>query len=324
MDSSIFQERIGYKGDLGQFFGKATGDYGLGSLISYDPILQGYEDFNVKVKTDLGKYLFKVMGDFRTDEEAWQYADVIETVVNNGIAHPKIYKSVQGNLLYRTDLNGVDIRLVVMDYVDGKDFFQLKEKPTKEEAIFLVGQAAKISKINLKPEYVYDGWAIPNFLKEYNDIKDKIDSDDLNYLEPLASNFSKLGIEKLPHCFVHGDLIATNVIRSDDSGLFIIDFAVANYYPRIQELAVLLCDLLFVEDKEKYLENYKLVLETYQKEVKLEQKEIDLLPTFIKLAHAMHIVPATREKIKGNLLPENDFWLNSGQKGIRLATEIWG
>lgn len=323
MDSSIFQERIGYKGDLKQFFRNVVDVYGLGSLISYDPILQGYEDFNVKVETDLGKYLFKVMGDFRTGQEAGQYADIIETVVNNGIAHPKIYNSVQGDL-YRADLNGTDIRLVVMDFVEGKDFFQLREKPTEEEAVFLVGQAAKISKLNIKPEYVYDSWAIPNFLKEYNDVKDKLDKDDLKYLEPLASNFSELGIEKLPSCFVHGDLIATNVIRSNNNGLYIIDFAVANYYPRIQELAVLLCDLLLVEDKEKYLKNYKLVLETYQKEVKLEEREIDLLPTFIKLAHAMHIVPATREKIKGNLLPENEFWLKSGQNGIRLATEIWG
>jgi len=323
MDSSIFQERTGYKGDLRQFFSKVVNDYELGSLISYQPILQGYEDFNVKVETNSGKYLFKVMGDFRSDEEVWQYADIMERVVNNGIAHPKIYKSVQGNL-YRTDLNGVEMRLVVMDFVDGKDFFQLREKPIREEAVFLVNQAAKISKLNLRPKYVYDSWAIPNFLKEYNEIKDKLDPDDLKYVEPLAANFLELEIEKLPHGFIHGDLIATNVIRSNDRGLYIIDFAVANYYPRIQELAVLLCDLLFVEDKEKYLENYELVLETYQKEVKLEEREIELLPTFIKLAHAMHIVPATREKIKGNLLAENDFWLNSGQKGIRLATEIWG
>lgn len=323
MDVSKFQERIGYQGNLKQFFANVVNDYKLGSLISYDPILQGYEDFNVKVETDSGKYLFKVMANFRTDKEARQYADVIETVTNNGIAHPKIYKSVQGNL-YRADLSGVNIRLVVMDFVDGKDFFQLQEKPTREEAVFLVGQAAKISKINLKPEYVYDSWAIPNFLKEYHDIKDKLDSDDLKYVEPLASDFSKLEIEKLPHCFIHGDLIATNVIRSNQNKLYIIDFAVANYYPRIQELAVLLCDLLFVEDREKYLENYNLVLETYQKEVKLEPREIDLLPIFVKLAHAMHIVPATREKIKGNLLPENNFWLKSGQKGIRLVADIWG
>lgn len=39
MDSSIFQERIGYKGDLGRFFRNVVGDYKLGSLISYDPIL---------------------------------------------------------------------------------------------------------------------------------------------------------------------------------------------------------------------------------------------------------------------------------------------
>lgn len=324
MDSTNFQERIGYKGDLKQFFCEVVNDYGLGSLVSFSPILQGYEEFNVKVQTDLNQYLFKVMDNSRSNEEAQQYANIIETIVDNGVAHPKIYKGVQGSL-YRKNYNGVEIRLVVMDFIEGKDFFQAKDKPTKDEAIFLIDQAAKISKINLKPEYVYDSWAIPNFFKEYNDVKDKLETDDLKYLEPLAINFSELEIEKLPHCFIHGDLIATNVIRSNNSGLYIIDFAVANYYPRIQELAVLLSDLLFVEDKEKYIENYKLVLEIYQKNVDLNQREIDLLPTYIKLAHAMHIVPATREKAKGNLLlPENDFLLKSGQKGIRLATEIWG
>ena len=181
-----------------------------------------------------------------------------------------------------------------------------------------------MSQINHHPKYFYDSWAIPNFLREFLNVKDKLEGDDLKYLEPLVALFPKLEIDKLPHAFVHGDIIATNVIKSTKGKLFIIDFGAANYYPRIQELAVLLCDLLFADDKEKYLQNYNQVLEIYQKEVSLNKKELELLPVFIKLAHAMHIVPATREKAKGNALPENDFWLKSGQMGLRLATEIWG
>lgn len=323
MDSTNFQDRIGYLGDLDPFIKTIIGDYRLGTLQAFTPILQGYEDFNVKVETNMGKYLIKMMGVFRPDCEAKQYADIIRKAIDSGVSHPMLYQSSQGNL-YKANLNGTEIRLVVMDFIEGKDFYSLGEKPTKEEMVFIAREAAKINKIDFKPQYVYDNWAIPNFLKEFNIIKDKLDREDLRYVEPLAKIFSSLHIEKLPHSFVHGDIIATNVLRSNDNKIYIIDFAVANYYPRIQELAVLLCDLFFVKDKVKYLANYNLALEEYQKIIKLEPKELDILPTFIKLAHAMHIVPATREKVKGTTLQENDFWLKSGQNGIRLATEIWG
>lgn len=145
----------------------------------------------------------------------------------------------------------------------------------------------------------------------------------MQFIQPLVDVFPGLHIERLPHCFVHGDIIATNVIKANDNRLFVIDFAIASWYPRIQELAVLLCDLLYSEDDNEYLANYNLALSTYQEEIRLEKREIDLLPTYIKLAHAMHIVPATREMLKGNQLPENSFLLESGQKGIRVANRIW-
>lgn len=322
MDPKSLQKRIGYSGNLENFFKTVVRDYELGTLHSFTPILQGYEDFNVKVETDKGKYLIKVLGKFRTDGEAIQYAQMMELAVNQGVSHPKIYTSPQGSL-YRTNLDGVGLRLIVMDFIEGQDFYTLKEKPTEEEKIFLVREAAKISKINFKPQYIYDSWAVPNFPKEYNLIKNKLDKGDLAYLGPLVETFPKLQIDNLPHSFIHGDLIATNLVRAKDDKLYIIDFAVANYYPRIQELAVLLCDLLFVNDKEKYLANYNLALKVYQETVKLTKEELHALPTYIKLAHAMHIVPATREKTKGNNLPENEFWLKSGQEGVRIASELW-
>lgn len=322
MDLASFQSRIGYKGHLNKVLTKVVEDYNLGTLKTFDPILQGYEDFNVKIQTDLGIYLVKMMASTRSSNEVKQYADIMELVVRNNVSHPRIYKSSQGSL-HEFEFDRVKIRLVVMDFVNGNDFYRLNEKPTVDEIAFLAREAAKISKINFKPQYVYDSWAIPNFLKEFDNIKDKLDREDRLLIEPLASSFSKLDLGRLPHCFVHGDIIATNVLRSDKGRLFIIDFAVANWNPRIQELAVLLCDLFFSEDKKIYLRNYNLALEEYQKLQKLEQREIDVLPIFIILAHAMHIISATREKIKGTMLTENDFWLKSGQKGIRVALEIW-
>jgi Ser/Thr protein kinase RdoA (MazF antagonist) len=321
MDTDVLQKRIHYSSDFEKIVQSVTNEYKLGNLINFSPILQGYEDVNIKLVTSKGSYLVKIMAASRSDEESQQYANIMQKAVDSGLAHPKLYTSSQG-VLFSTTVEKTLLRLVVMDFIEGKDFFNLNEKPTAEEAIFLVNQAAKINLLPLKPQFVYDSWAIPNILTEYEKIKDKLDKDDLHYIEPLIKIFPSLHIEKLPQCFVHGDIIATNVIRSTDSRLYIIDFAVSNVYPRIQELAMLLCDLLFVKDKEKYLHNYNLALKTYQEITKLTKQEIELLPVYVRFAHAMHIIPATKEELNGNTLPENEFWLQSGKEGIRFVSTL--
>ena len=93
MSNLLFQQRIGYLGDLTQFYRSTLDDYQLGTLLSSEPILQGYEDFNVKVKTTTGIYVFKIMSQGRTDEEIANYVNNVTIAISGGISHPKIYQS---------------------------------------------------------------------------------------------------------------------------------------------------------------------------------------------------------------------------------------
>jgi Ser/Thr protein kinase RdoA (MazF antagonist) len=137
-------------------------------------------------------------------------------------------------------------------------------------------------------------------------------------MKPLLQEFKDLKIQKLPRCFVHGDIISPNVIRDKKRKIWIIDFSVSNYYPRIQELAVLACNMFFCEnDKEKSEENLKLALKEYQKNIKLTAKELKSLPVYIKFAHAMHILSANYQKIvKKNNSAENEYFLRQGRLGL--------
>lgn len=67
-------------------------------------------------------------------------------------------------------------------------------------------------------------------------------------------------------------------------GLYIIDFSVANIYPRIQELAVLMCNLFFDEN---YKDNYLFLIREYNKHHPLTEYEGEILPLFIQAAHVM-------------------------------------
>jgi Ser/Thr protein kinase RdoA (MazF antagonist) len=165
---------------------------------------------------------------------------------------------------------------------------------------------------------IYDAWAITNFLKEFKKKGKSLSKDDLKLVEPLVKKYKELKIEELPHCFVHGDIIATNLMKDNKGNLWIIDFSVSNYYPRIQELAVLACNLFFEENnKDKSKENLEIALKEYQKVIALTKEELNVLPIYIELAHAMHLLSANFEKVKkNNQTDENEYWLNQGRIGL--------
>ena len=314
----IFKERIGYKGNIKEISTRICQDYSLGEFKSNQLIPMGYEDFNFILKTSKGKYVVKIFAKFRDLGDCKRYIGVIEKAIKSKIATPLLLKSKQG-YLYVTNVNQTKLRLCVIQFINGKTLFELKEKLNNKEIRFLAHQASLINSIDLKPKLIYDEWAITNFLKEFKKKGKNLSQGDLRILEPLIEKFKNLEIDKLPHCFVHGDIIATNVMKDNAGNLWIIDFAVSNYYPRIQELAVLACNLFFDEDnKNKTKENLEIALKEYQKVIPLTRKELESLPIYIELAHATHLLSANFEKVsKDNNTKENEYWLNQGRKGLK-------
>jgi len=313
-----FYKRIGYKGKIDDISLAICKDFKLGEFLSNKLILIGYEDFNFVLETTKGKYFVKIFSNFRKDEECRRYVDIMLKAVEKKVSFPKLFKSEQ-SYLYITKINKTKLRLCVMEYINGKSYFSLGQKPNLDEIRYLAHQAALINSIDMKPEFVYDSWAIVNFLDEFRKKGEYLLPEDLRIIKPLIKEFEYMKIQELPHCFVHGDIIATNVMKDDNNKIWIIDFAVSNYYPRIQELAVLACNMFFDENSKLESEkNLKTALEEYQKTIQLTPRELEVLPKYIKLAHAMHILRANYEKVveKDNS-GESEYWLNQGRMGLK-------
>ena len=201
--------------------------------------------------------------------------DILRDVITARVKTPKLFKSEQG-YISKLKINDCNLRLCVMEYIKGKDIFSLRKTLNENEIKFIAKQAALINSIDIKPQAIYDSWAIVNFQEEFRKTKKYLSVRDLKLIEPLVQEFNNLRIKELPHCFVHGDIIATNVMKDKDK-LWIIDFVVANYYPRIQELAVLACNLFFdAKSKTKSENNLNIALEEYQKKIKLTDKELNM------------------------------------------------
>ena len=114
-------------------------------------------------------------------------------------------------------------------------------------------------------------------------------------------------------------------MRGQDGSIYILDFSVSNWYPRVQELAVLFCDLFFNEkDPSNFLSLFKKGLESYQEIQKLTAEERKILPIYIQVAHAMHILcPSYERAVNKNFTKENDRWLELGQQGLTFTLDLW-
>ena len=141
-------------------------------------------------------------------------------------------------------------------------------------------------------------------------------------IDKLLEEFESLDLEKLPKAFVHGDIINTNVMKDNNSKIWIIDFAVSNYLPRIIDLAVISCNLCLDENSRKNtLDNITILLNEYNKYNQLNEYELDTFWTFYKLANAMHILqPIFIAKTEEDS-EENQYWLNEGKIGYSYCDE---
>ncbi|MEK6959942.1 MAG: phosphotransferase [Nanoarchaeota archaeon] len=315
-----FQSRISYQGDIGELSRRVCRDFRIGDLISDSVVRMGYEDLNIAIETSKGKYLAKIFADFRDDDCCKRYVDIVSEALKAGVHIPRLLPSPQG-YLHRFEIDKSWIRLCLMDFIEGKTFFELKTKPTPKEIVFLADQAALINSIDLRPNRVYDDWAVVNLENEFNKKSAYLPKKDLSLVQPVISEFRAINHEQLPACFVHGDLISINAIKGKDENLWIIDFSVSNTYPRIQELAVLACDLLFDEkNRTRSEKNLVLALGAYQKRIHLTQLELESLPTYVRAAHAMHVIGATHQKkAKGNKSRENEYFLRIGRAGLNQS-----
>ena len=314
-----FYDRINLNTNLENISKEICKKYNLDDYISDELILVGYEDFNYILNTTKGKYCVKIFNKERTNKDVNNYIDRIDLAATLNINTPKVYR-VKNNCLQIIDINNNQYRLCVFEYVNGKSFYDLNEIPTEKEIKEIIKQMVYIHNSKLDSEYIYDKWTITNFIEEYKDKKNYLDKKYIDIFNKLTNRLEKVDFNKLVYSFVHGDIISSNVMKDKNNKLWIIDFAVSNYLPRIVDLAVTSCNLcLNPNSKVKTIESTKMILEEYQKYIKLNEYELETFPLFYDLANAMGILQISYLNSIGGASDEDKFWLEESEKGLSFS-----
>lgn len=320
LSGSNYQNRIDFQGDYGQLIKRIADVYKLGSVLSHSVVEVGFEDFNVKISTENGDFLAKIFSKNRTADEIARNVTNIERAIAGGVNHPELMLS-DGQALHHDIDSGV--KMVVMRFIAGKTFYDLAITPGADDLAKIAAEAVKINMIDYDAPYLFDSWAIPNMQWMFDKVKDNLTDEGKKLVEGAFAHYERIPLDKLPKCYVHGDLIKTNLIKGDDGKIYVIDFSVANTYPRIQELAVMAANLLFDEkagNTKPLTERVDTVIEAYLNAGGiLTDLEKEHVFNYALPAAAMEYMGSVNERIVGDTSDEIAYWERLGLNGLRQA-----
>ena len=109
-------------------------------------------------------------------------------------------------------------------------------------------------------------------------------------------------------------------MKDNNGKLWIIDFAVSNYMPRIVDLAVSSCNLcLNPKSLKETKSGIEMILKEYEKYNKLTDYEKEVFPIFFDIANAMGILQISYLISQGEASMEDRFWYNVSEKGLEFS-----
>lgn len=208
-----------------------------------------------------------------------------------------------------------------MRFIEGETFLELDRPPNNSERKDVLQQAAIINAIDFTPPYLFDSWAIPHIHTMFDKVKKYIQPADRLLVKQAMDRYDAIPVASLPKCFVHGDFTKANILKGNDGKIYILDFSVANRYPRIQELAVIAANLMFEKGKDGSLPSTCTSLATeYNSFLPLTKDEIEHLYPYALAGVAMEFMGAHQEKfINGNDTEETNYWMHLGRSGLKQA-----
>jgi len=313
-----YYNRIDLNTDLSNISKEICKKYDLGNYISDKIIEIGYEDFNYILTSSKNKFFVKILYNGRDKNETNDYLNRLEQVRKSEIAFPKLLYS-NNNALYELQIDNVLYRIFVFEYINGKNLLELGLTLNNEEIIYIANQIKLIHKVDLKPNFIYDSWAISSFPSEYVKNKDVIPDNFKNRINELYTSYNNIDFDKLPHSFVHGDIMNTNIMKDNNNKLWLIDFAVSNYLPRIQDLVVVACNICMTNNKEESYKRIKLLINEYSITYPLTTYEKEVFKLLFDISNAMFLMQSSYQKSIGNNSDETDFWFNKGVSGLNFS-----
>lgn len=289
-------------------------EYRLGAVSGWSVLVTGYQDCNIDLRAGRGRVVVKVFAASRDASVPARTASLIRAAQAAGVRHPRLHADAAGRHVHAYDGH----YLIVMDYVAGRTFYDLGRPPGEAELASVIEQAARLHRVGARPEPVFDEWAPANLAPLAGQVAHLLDDEQRRLVDGAIAELAKADWDALPHALIHADLTAGNVLLEPSGQVTVLDFALANRWPRLQELAVIAASLLhgapgtLPERMEHVAGLYSAVAAD-----PLTPDERGALDAFGRAAAAMELLGGLNQWAQGNRGAETAALLVIGTQGLR-------
>jgi len=299
---------------LPELVAHVAAEYRLGTVAGWSVFATGYEDCNIDLRTRQARVVVKVFAAGRPAAIARRTAGVIEAVRAAAVHHPRLHADGAGEAVHSYDGH----QLLVMDFAPGQTFYDLGRPPDQAELAQVVEQAVRIHACPARPEPVPDPWAIANLVPLAGQVGGLLDAGQRRLVDDAIAAMAAAGFWSLPVTLIHADLTAGNVVVGPGGELSVLDFALANRWPRLQELAVIAASLMHGSPL-PLPARLEAVARLYSAAgpAPLTPEEEAALPAFGRAAAAMELLGGLNQWRQGNRGPETDSLIDLGTAGLR-------
>lgn len=286
----------------------------LGEIASYNPINEGYEDANIFLKTNLGEYVLKIFLTERSQDTINDYVKIILESTKLGIKTTKLIEGVAGHLGYAGNAN-----YIITEFFSGQNFQQIT--PSLEDMYAGLKYLTKLNTLSFPIHETYDSWGNKNLLKEYENLRRKLTSTQLNLIDPIIEEFGALDFSRFSRAVIHGDMQRKHLLKNSSNEYCMLDFGCISFGPKIIDLSTFLAWFCLAEDTWKDRDLiFNSVTEKYCKAHNLSVYELDSIKTLIIASYAAYYQKTSELIYDGDTSPETNDWHKKSKKMIELTT----
>lgn len=276
----------------------------LGKIQEYTPINEGYEDANILLTTDKGKYVLKLFLKERSQKNIQDYINVLSGLNSKSIPTIQLVKSTHG---YLEQINNTFF--MITEFFEGSNFTETT--PTLEDIRIITSYLAQINTLQLHVEECYDSWGNKNLLKEYQENEDKLSTDQKDFIKPVIENYKTIDFSNLTTSFIHGDMQRKHVLKNNRGEYCILDFGCMSYGSKVIDLSTFIAWFCLQPDTiDRKEEIEKLVITEYSKTHNLSSYELEILPTLVAGAYTAYFMKTAVLITEGDASEETLTWNN--------------
>lgn len=298
-----------------EFLEEVKKSYNFKDIYWYTPILEGYENANIKIDTDKGAFVIKIFAKEVSEQQAKDNVHVITEGRKNNIPLTKLLEGGKG-FLQKIHQSKTDLYYVLMEFFDAPNF---ENQTVHDSDIHQVTEyIARLNSFTFPVVSTYDSWGNKNLIKEYEKHKERVSTEVYDAIAQVMEDLSKIDFTGFSESVIHGDLQRKHVLKNKKGEYCILDLGCMRNDARVFDLSIHIAWFCMCYDTWDRRDTIlKDVLETYKKIHPLTDTEIYSLPTLTQAAYAAYYLTTSFLIQDGDDSEETLVWHNAGKEMVK-------